>query len=233
MCTLTLLRSAQDWILTFSRDEHIMRAKALPPQVYAINQNKIWFPKDPAGQGSWMATNGKQIAVLLNGGFTKHVRQPSYRHSRGIIVLEALSAHSIETLAKSYDLTQIEPFTLVHFDTTTLKVLEWVWTGEERNIQWVNEESMFRCSYTLYSHEIQQMRKKWFHDFLRNSQELGPHSLWDFHLHTQHQDQENGLVIKRNNGVQTLSVAQISSLFPQQFKYLDLIDQQEFLTPII
>ncbi len=57
MCTATFLPSlSQGYILTHSRDEQAARPAALPPQVVRINGQAVAYPRDPQGQGTWIAT---------------------------------------------------------------------------------------------------------------------------------------------------------------------------------
>ena len=116
MCTVTFISTKEGCIITSNRDEKITREKAIPPQSYEINTKKIIFPKDQKAGGTWIAHTENKIVVLLNGAHEKHVVKPSYRKSRGLIVVEIASANNSLALWKTIDLTEVEPFTIVLFE---------------------------------------------------------------------------------------------------------------------
>ena len=62
------------------------------------------FPKDAAAGGTWIGVSEKKrLICLLNGGFTAHTREESYRLSRGVVVTQLLSAENFkETIAINY-----------------------------------------------------------------------------------------------------------------------------------
>ncbi|HWZ21081.1 MAG TPA: NRDE family protein, partial [Cytophagaceae bacterium] len=87
MCTVTYLPKPNgEYILTSSRDEKIVRPAAAVPQCYTIGGKSIVFPKDPTAGGSWIAYAGEKTVCLLNGGFKKHISNPPYKKSRGLVV---------------------------------------------------------------------------------------------------------------------------------------------------
>ena len=90
MCTVTYFPLEQDgYILTSSRDEKSVRGIALPPRKYLLDQQTVFFPKDPDAGGTWFVTTGRDTTLcLLNGAFTKHEHEPPYRKSRGLVVLD-------------------------------------------------------------------------------------------------------------------------------------------------
>ena len=66
MCTVTYIPTKNGCIITSNRDEKIAREKAISPQEYEIEGEKIIFPKDPKAGGTWMANTNSKIIVLLN-----------------------------------------------------------------------------------------------------------------------------------------------------------------------
>lgn len=63
-------------------------------------------------------------------------------------------------------------------------------------------------SATLYTEEIRLARAKWFSTFLSEFPEATPQQLREFHKYTKGNDPKNGLVINRDNIVQTQSITQ-------------------------
>src|SRR5215203_4046611 len=113
MCTVTFIPLSDRVFITHNRDEQKSRTKALPPANYIINDQTVLFPKDSQGGGSWIGINKRgHSAVLLNGAFDKHIQAPSYRKSRGLILLDILASHDLLQTFQTIDLENIEPFTL-------------------------------------------------------------------------------------------------------------------------
>ena len=117
MCTVTFVpKSSSTFVLTSNRDEEPGR-NTLPPQMYHLDGTDVVFPKDEVAGGTWIGVSGqKRLVCLLNGGFTSHQRKEKYRMSRGIIVTDLLTTHILMDEIRSYDFTEIEPFTIILVD---------------------------------------------------------------------------------------------------------------------
>src|SRR4051812_5816730 len=104
MCTVTYLPKSKDsFILTSSRDEKPLRKIARPPSIHKRGKQLILFPKDPQGGGTWIAVSESgQTICLLNGAFDKHIPEPPYRKSRGIVALDALQFNTLDSFGKEY-----------------------------------------------------------------------------------------------------------------------------------
>src|SRR3569833_371997 len=114
MCTVTYVPLKNGCIITSNRDEKVMRGKALFPQAYKVNNKLVVYPKDPDAGGTWIGmTKSGHAAVLLNGALVKHQPQPPYQKSRGLVLLDILSADSPCMEFFHLRLRHIEPFTLV------------------------------------------------------------------------------------------------------------------------
>ena len=111
MCTVSFVRSGDKTIITSNRDEEVLRP-AIAPKNYLINNKKIIFPKDPRAGGTWYAVDAQaNVLVLLNGAAEKHLWNPPYRKSRGLIVLDLMGSDSPLQTWQTIDLDNIEPFT--------------------------------------------------------------------------------------------------------------------------
>jgi hypothetical protein len=89
-------------------------------------------------------------------------------------------------------------------------------------------------SSTLYPKDIREKRANWFHTFLATKPEVDEKEMFNFHRYTEGENQENGLVINRNDLMKTLSITQ--SVIEKNnivLSYLDLQNQQEFTNSII
>lgn len=209
MCVLTYIPTAnKGFILTSNRDEAVSREAATPPRKYTINGHHVFFPKDPRGGGTWIASSGEITLCLLNGGITKHIPQPPYRQSRGKVILDFFKFRNVNTFINDYNFTGIEPFTLIIIENTEeLIIHELKWDGKEifkKNID-ISKPRIW-SSVTLYSSEIIEMREQWFNDFLQ--QPLNSERVLDFHQHAGVGDIRNDIRINRENVLKTISTTQ-------------------------
>lgn len=207
MCTVSFVSRPGEVIITSNRDEQNIRP-ATPPQTYRIANKNLCFPKDPKAGGTWFAIDDKaNVLVLLNGAAEKHQWNPPYRRSRGLIALDLLSSESAIEFWKTIDLDQIEPFTIVLYENEKLHQLRWDGTSKEtvnldarRNYIW--------SSSPLYTLEVRQQRAQWFAHFLQRKPEVTAEEMFNFHRYTETEDSQNGLIIRRGNQLQTLSITQ-------------------------
>jgi len=224
MCTVTYIPTAEGCIITSNRDEKITRERAIPPKEYLIDGKKMIFPKDTKAGGTWVAHNKTKIIVLLNGGKEKHNPKPNYRKSRGLVVLELMTAENTLDFWKTIDLSNIEPFTIILFENTKLTQLQW--NEIEKNEVKINETQFhIWSSSTLYSKEIRAQRKEWFHDFIKNKKHLTAQEILHFHQFTESENKEFGLQINRNEVLKTVSITQcLITNNKIEMVYLDVFD---------
>lgn len=207
MCTVTFVRSGNKTIITSNRDEQVLR-QAVEPRNHLINDKIVVYPKDPQAGGTWYAIDEHaNVLVLLNGAAEKHQWNPPYRKSRGLIVLDIISAKSPSQMWDDIDLDNIEPFTMVLFWTGKLFQLRWDGTQKQKAQLDPNANHIWSSS-TLYPAEVREKREKWFASFMRFNQHPTGKVMYHFHHYTESGDTENGLVINRNNFLKTLSITQ-------------------------
>jgi uncharacterized protein with NRDE domain len=229
MCTVSFVNANGKMIITSNRDEKIMRPNAIEPKNYLINNKKILFPKDKKAGGTWYAADEySNVIVLLNGASEKHIVKDSYRKSRGIILLELISSLSPIESWENINLNDIEPFTIVLFESQKLYQLRWNQI-EKETIILDTTKSYIWSSATLYSEEIRQKREKWFYTFLDTKPEVNEKELFTFHRYTEENDNEHGLVINRKDILKTLSITQtIIEQNRLEMKYFDLLNEHEY-----
>lgn len=234
MCTVSFVFSNGKAIITHNRDEKVARPSAIEPKNYLINNKNIIFPKDPKAGGTWYAiTEEGTILVLLNGADEKHEVKLPYRKSRGLIVLDLISSNSAINEWNEIDLNNIEPFTLVLFQENKLYQLRW--NGiQKTTLNLDTTESHIWSSSTLYPKEIRDKRSNWFRTFLDTKPEITETEMYNFHRYTENDNQENGLIINRNDSMKTLSITQ--SVVDQNKVILvhhDLIANKDFSNTFI
>jgi hypothetical protein len=232
MCTVSFVFSNGKAILTHNRDEKVARPSAIEPQKYTVNNKNIYFPKDQKAGGTWyaVAENGT-VLVLLNGADEKHQLKPSYRKSRGLIVLDLISSNSPIEEWNTIDLFGIEPFTIVLFQDKKLYQLRWNEIEKSFLNLDVNQSHIWSSS-TLYPKESREHRAELFQNFIV-SNEVSAEKLFQFHRYAKNDDSENGLIINRNNQMKTLSITQtIIQENKVVLSYHDLQNQEEFTNSI-
>lgn len=233
MCTVSFVFVKGKAILTHNRDEKVARPSALEPQKYSINQQNIYFPKDQKAGGTWyaVAENGT-VLVLLNGADEKHKLKPSYRKSRGLIVLELISSYSPIEEWNSIDLSNIEPFTIVLFQDEKLYQLRWN-EVEKSTLNLDVSQSHIWSSSTLYSKEISENRVELFQNFMVINK-ISAEKIFQFHRYAKNEDSENGLIINRNNKLKTLSITQtVIEKNKVVLLHHDLQQQKDFINTFI
>jgi hypothetical protein len=225
MCTLSFYpKPANDgFILTFSRDEMPSRSTV---EIVKDVERGLMYPKDALHGGTWFAIsqiNGR-FTCLLNGAFELHKRQLPYRKSRGLVVLESFDYSDIGDFWDSYDFTNIEPFTMISGENN--QFWEFRWDGFESHLRSINNRKPeIWSSCTLYNQQVRRAREGWFSDFL-NSKEgaIEDAHLWLFHQTPNKDAPENGILMRRPSGPETVSMTQLNYSFSSQiinFQYYE------------
>jgi uncharacterized protein with NRDE domain len=229
MCTVSFVATKDKIIITSNRDEKTLRPGAIPPRSYTVNGKNLIFPKDSKAGGTWFVTTAEgTILVLLNGAIEKHQVQLQYRKSRGLIVLDMISSLSPKDFWSEIDLENIEPFTLVLFQDNALFQLRWNGNAKETITLDIRQNHIWSSS-TLYSSSIREKRADWFHTFMNGNPEISESKMHDFHRYTEEENDENGLVINRNDQMKTLSITQaVIEKNKAAILHYDLIAQQDF-----
>lgn len=210
MCTVTFIpRGFNDFILTSNRDEAPNR-ETLPPSTYTINDTQLLFPKDTVAGGTWIGLSEKnRLICLLNGGFTTHERKEKYRMSRGIIVTDLLTSEDALDSINTYDLHDIEPFTIILVDwEKDLKLYELVWDGAKAHLEEKPIAPTIWSSSLLYSEAVKKKRESWFSEFLFKKMRPSEENILDFHKTGGEGDSKTNLIMDRGF-VKTKSVTQI------------------------
>lgn len=225
MCTVSFIPVGRKTFLTSNRDEKLARNKAVPPQQYKLGDVNLVFPKDGQAGGSWIALrqNG-DAAVLLNGGFIKHISQPPYKRSRGLIFLEIIQADKHVQHFRQMQLDGIEPFTLVLFEEGSLYECRWDGTRKYYN-QLPESRPYIWSSVTLYRQAVIKKREAWFDQWLDKNPQPVQEDILRFHLFGGEGDGHNDFRMNRNNELLTVSVTGIEiNIDAAVMKYLDLSD---------
>jgi hypothetical protein len=222
MCTLTYLPLQPGFILTHSRDEQALRPAALLPATYRIGEEPVAYPKDPQGSGTWIATSARLSVGLLNGAFRPHVPKPPYRHSRGLVVLDAFRANSINAFLDQYNCRGLEPFTLLLAEAGRLAELRWDGTRTHIHERDPAQPHIW-SSATLYSPNAMAQRWAWFCAWLAQNPAPTVESIRAFHSTAGAGNLHDGLLMNRGSGLFTLSLTTVLHQNGQsEMRYEDL-----------
>lgn len=238
MCTVTIIpKGKNDFVLTSNRDEAPHRV-SLAPEVYTINDTKLVFPKDELSGGTWVGVSEKnRMVCVLNGAFESHKRKVSYRLSRGVVAKDFLLAEFINTAVDTYNLIDIEPFTMILVDwNSSLKFYELVWDGTVKHFSELPLKPKIWSSSTLYNIEMKNERYAWFENF-KSKQVLNASTLMEFHKTAGKNNVDYGVIMDRGF-VKTTSITQIEkSQHKFEMRYENLITQvitkSQFILPQI
>lgn len=230
MCTVSYLPLNEGFILTSNRDERLARSQTVLPKRYKLNGEWLTFPQDQESTGTWIASSGQLTLCLLNGAFEKHVSQPPYRKSRGLVLLDFFLYQTAEKFQSEYDLTGIEPFTLIVVgqQSDQLQLSELRWDGNVSHVKTLSPiEPRLWSSSTLYPGEVRIEREKWFGTWLRGKSTFEQDEILAFHHFAGADDDANGLIMRRENDRQTISITSIQQTKDhQEIVFEDLIHQK-------
>lgn len=227
MCTVTFIpQSLSNFILTSNRDEAPNR-ETLPPKLYDVNNVELLFPKDAEAGGTWFGVSRrKRLICLLNGGFTAHKREASYRMSRGIIVTDLLTSQNAVSAIETYDFKDIEPFTIVMVEwNEELRLYELVWDGVISHFSEKPLAPYIWSSSPLYSEVMKKKRERWFSEFIFNNLQPSEADLLEFHKTAGDGNLESDIVMDRGF-VKTKSITQFSKFESAWLQYEDLQTNQ-------
>jgi hypothetical protein len=207
MCTVTYIPLKNSVCFTSNRDEQHDRPPAILPAIYEMSGSSVLFPRDPLGGGTWIAAHKSgNAAVLLNGAWQPHKPEPSYRISRGLILLDLISGDSPVRRFEESDLKDIEPFTIILYDNRML--FAGYWDGFEKKIDNLDAcKSYIWSSVTLYDADIREKRKQWFSQWIAVHRSPRLDDILYFHRFGGDGDLRYNLNMNRDNHLYTNSIS--------------------------
>jgi len=233
MCTVSYIPVGDIFYITSNRDVKYNRMPAIPPASYTMPNGKLVFPRDADAGGSWIAMheNGN-VAVLLNGAFEKHVSNPPYKKSRGVVFIEMLSDTRPANHLRRMDLNGIEPFTTILVDTDNL--FECHWDGKLCHCRPLEKHMPYIwSSVTLYEKHVVDKRVRWFSEFLNENPDPARSDILHFHRFTGDEDVTNNLMMNRDGAYSTVSMTNITLHRNKGImKYIDLKNDIEYETHV-
>lgn len=223
MCTVTFILKEDHIYLSSNRDEMVARPTKAPEQ-RRFGSGTIIFPQDGLAGGTWMAMHENRNAmVLLNGARERHIHQPPYRKSRGLVFLDIFDHDFPASAFEDIDLSGIEPFTLVIWQQGSLWQARWDGQAKEL-IPCDPLQPHIWSSATLYDPEVIHKREQWFQQWLDTVTEINTASITSFHEFAGEGNEATDLRMNRDGILQTVSISNIT-MDPAQavFRYHDLL----------
>lgn len=221
MCTLTFLPTNNGFIVTQNRDESPLRGKPIFP--YKSDSPEAYFPKDPDGDGTWMAADAHTVVCVLNGGYEPHERQLPYKHSRGLLPLLILNRENHELTLN--DAEGLEPFSVFIFNLEFVR--RYTWDAEHLYVEHFSptEQHIFQ-SAPLYSPAMQSLRSGWFFDWSLLHPSPSANDILDFHLNGGEGNGETDICMYRP-GVQSTAITQVvHSSHSTTYSYRNLLSEE-------
>jgi hypothetical protein len=230
MCTVTCIPSGDNIYITSNRDEKSWRKQALSPRFYIHNDMQLLYPRDEDEGGSWIAVNeNRNVAVLLNGAFVKHIPLSSYRKSRGLIFLDIIKAHRPVSYFSKTDLLDIQPFTIIIIEAGDL--FECRWDGNKKHIKQLEiDKPRIWSSATLYDKDVIKKREQWFYDWINENNYPTQNNISNFHCFAGDGNKSTDLLMNREGKIYTVSITSVElNNKTAAMQYLDLKNNQTWL----
>lgn len=230
MCTLSYVPLSYQTIITVNRDESPGRA-ASEPEIREEFGRRFWLAPEPVSGGSNLVLDiiNNRLMVLLNGAFEAHESRPPYRMSRGVVIFEAFRFDSLNDMKNEFDLTNIEPFTLLSFQNGKWEELRW--DGEKAYFS-KPASSVFQLwsSAKLYAPKDIREREEAFSHFVERSRAIYPQHLFDIHQRDRHDPRGLGFRMNYEDIVKTVSITQL--VFENgrvMLRYMDLMREPKVM----
>lgn len=116
MCSVNWRKFDSHISIAFNRDESVNRAKAEIPKVFNDGKANFLMPRDPAGNGSWLAVNEYGFVFFLLNDYQGQLKSSAQELiSRGLLIRGLASCCSLLEVTQfvaSIELSKSQPFYL-------------------------------------------------------------------------------------------------------------------------
>lgn len=214
-------------MITSNRDETPLRNASEVRRVNVLGQTLI-YPVDPGAGGSWIGISDQGfVGCLLNGAFESFVPDPKYTHSRGQILLSAITRPADDPFDPA-QLALTAPFTLVM--SRACDLTEYVWDGNNLYTTVLDPGAPgFWSSVTLYPEDVRTWRRSLFGKWLQSHPDYVQEDIMEFHMYGSPEDNWNGFVMNREERVRTLSITSVKCNTQEiTLCHRDLLSDQTF-----
>ncbi|WP_026971057.1 NRDE family protein [Aliagarivorans marinus] len=186
MCTLSLLRNGNDWLITMNRDEARDRHEG-QLQIRQHGTLHYCYPLDLRAEGSWFGFNQQGIAAALLNRYQDP--QALHKQSRGALVPMLLQHADVDAALqqlRAQQLSQFNPFDLLLFANRQQWHLSWngqqaSWQQLDSPDSWILSSSSFETDATL-AFRYQHFEAWLTQTKAEETEALADQILGDFHL---------------------------------------------------
>ena len=222
MCIVSYIPRKRGFILTSNRDIPKLRPFSTSPTVHNINNNKIIFPVDPQGGGSWIATQKNFTGCILNHKWIKKNKQEF--NSRGKLLINSLTSNMSYIKKKGFQ-NKYKPFFFIIISIKEKKynLKSYSWDGLNFKEQKLDaKKNILWLSNTIYPKSEQKRIKDEFNLLSKNK--LTKTDIYNFHLNN---------IIKEKKDLITGSITQITQKKEQkEITYTDLYTSEQKLSTL-
>jgi hypothetical protein len=202
MCSLNWRQFESHISIAFNRDESIGRAKAEIPHLFNDGTVNFLMPRDPAGNGSWLAVNQCGFVFLLLNDYQGQLKSTEQELiSRGLLIRGLASCRSLPEITKfvaNIDLTKSQPFYLVMISME--KQICWHYDGIKTELVADTLPEQIYSSGHADAEQIIQLRKQYVDSLnLENDDDL-------IKLHQSHQPLPNTSVDNLGDSINSLEL---------------------------
>lgn len=194
MCTLSWCRDVEGWQVFFNRDENRTRRPGEPPRLDVVEGVQILAPRDGDAGGAWIGANEYGLGLaLLNRYEDRHPDgdEGAFR-SRGRVVLELLDSRSgdeVRGRLEGGDLTDVQPFTLVAFDSNP-EPLAAEWTGRTLRFERMDDDAQPLSSSGYDDARAKTERRMSFTGRVAQGHGLGRDAATHLEFHRSHEPEQ-------------------------------------------
>ena len=227
MCTLSIIKSNNQILITMNRDERI-HLKEKPPQIFQQKEVQIITPIDEKSSGSWIGVNQSGIAACL---LNRYETYSSNKQSRGEIIFKFLAFKNLEEISNflqnEFKAEIYNPFILVLIKNS--KIIRIDFDGSQTQIKNITlSDYFFVSSSSLKWYEVLAFRRQLFDKWQKNP--TFKENIPTFHLPILGEDEQWTPFVKREK-VHSKNICQIAFNKEQiQFTYYPFkqINQNDF-----
>lgn len=136
MCSFIWKKFGEELVVVFNRDESVLRPKAELPTIYQDQHVSFIMPKDPQGQGSWLAVNEYGFIFALLNDYQGILKQGGDLVSRGLLVRTLANCSSwseVNYTMEQWTLQTSQPFKLAVL--TQSRQQHWHYDGKVSRLQ--------------------------------------------------------------------------------------------------
>jgi hypothetical protein len=100
MCTVSIIPTADGFLLGMNRDEQRTRTSALPPAEHRCGELSALYPSEPGG-GTWIGINEAGLCLALINWYSLPQYRGTPAFSRGAIIPQLLACSSRDAMERS------------------------------------------------------------------------------------------------------------------------------------